>query len=40
MRRTQFLFLFFLLFASVWAQELTIQGRVIDAETGETLPYA
>ena len=40
MRRTQFLLLFFLLFASVWAQELTIQGRVIDAETGETLPYA
>ena len=23
----------------VWAQELTLQGRVVDAETGEPLPY-
>ena len=23
-----------------WAQELTVQGRVVDAETGEPLPYA
>ena len=23
----------------VWAQELALQGRVVDAETGEPLPY-
>ena len=40
MRRALFLLLILLLSVSVWAQELTIQGRVIDAETGETLPYA
>ena len=40
MLRTKFLFLFLLLSVSIWAQELTIQGRVIDAETGELLPYA
>lgn len=40
MQRTLFLLSFWLLSVSVWAQELTIQGRVIDAETGELLPYA
>jgi len=40
MLRAKFLFLFLLLSVSIWAQELTIQGRVIDAETGESLPYA
>ena len=40
MLRTPFLLLFLLLSASVWAQELTIQGRIVDAETGEPLPYA
>ena len=40
MLRTKFLFLFLLLSVSIWAQELTIQGRIIDAETGESLPYA
>ena len=32
--------LLLLLSVPVWGQELTIQGRIIDAETGETLPYA
>ena len=40
MRRTLFSILFLLLSVSVWGQELTLQGRVIDAETGEPLPYA
>ena len=26
--------------ASAWTQELTLQGRVVDAQTGEVLPYA
>ena len=40
MLRVKFIILFLLLSVSIWAQELTIQGRVIDAETGESLPYA
>ena len=24
---------------SAWAQEVELQGRVVDAKTGETLPY-
>ena len=40
MQRTLFLLSFWLLSVSVWAQELTIQGRVVDSETGESLPYA
>lgn len=32
--------LFLLLSASLPAQELTVQGRLVDAETGEPLPYA
>ena len=40
MLRPPFLLLFLLLSASVWAQELTILGRRVDAETGEPLPYA
>ena len=34
------LFLSVILFSvSVWAQEVELQGRVVDAKTGETLPY-
>jgi len=32
--------LLLMLSVPVWGQELTIQGRIIDAETGESLPYA
>lgn len=39
MRRILLFFSFVLLSASIWAQELTVQGRVVDAETGEALPY-
>lgn len=39
--RSILLLLSVLLFsASAWTQELTLQGRVIDAQTGEVLPYA
>lgn len=37
--RNILLFLFILLSVSTWAQEMVIQGRVVDAETGEALPY-
>ena len=40
MRRTKFFCLFLLFSASVWAQKLTIQGCIVDAETGDPLPYA
>lgn len=34
------LFLAVLLFSvSTWAQEVIVQGRVVDAKTGEKLPY-
>ena len=39
MHRTLLPILFLLFSVSVWAQELTLQGRVVDAETGEHLPY-
>ena len=40
MRRTLFFFLLLLLAVSATAQELMLQGRVVDAETDEPLPYA
>lgn len=39
MHRILLFFSLILLSASIWAQELTVQGRVVDAETGEALPY-
>ena len=39
MRSALFSLLFVLLSASAWAQQVTLRGRVVDAETGETLPY-
>ena len=40
MHRTLFFFLLLLLAISATAQELMLQGRVVDDETGEPLPYA
>ncbi|MBR6170206.1 MAG: carboxypeptidase-like regulatory domain-containing protein [Bacteroidaceae bacterium] len=39
MRRIQLFLSFVLLSVSIWAQELMVQGRVVDAKTGEALPY-
>ena len=39
MHRTLLPILFLLFSVSVMAQELTLQSRVVDAETGEHLPY-
>lgn len=40
MRRFLLLFPTILLSVSAWTQEVTLQGRVVDAKTGEPLPYA
>lgn len=38
--RNWLFYLFILLFpVSTWTQEMMVQGRVVDAETGEALPY-
>ena len=39
MRRIQLFLSYILLSASIWAQEVVVQGRVVDAKTGERLPY-
>ena len=39
MRRILLFLSFLLLSASIWAQEVVVQGRVVDAKTGEALPY-
>ena len=39
MRTVLFFFTILLFSVSVWAQEVVVQGRVVDAKTGEALPY-
>lgn len=39
MRKILLFLLFILLSESTWAQEVLVQGRVVDAKTGERLPY-
>ena len=39
MRTVLFFFTILLFSVSAWAQEVIVQGRVVDAETGEALPY-
>ena len=39
MKRFLYSILFLLFSVSVWAQQVTLRGRVVDAETGEALPY-
>ena len=39
MRTVLFFFTILLFSVSAWAQEVVVQGRVVDAETGEALPY-
>ena len=39
MRTVLFFFTILLFSVSAWAQEMVVQGRVVDAKTGETLPY-
>ena len=39
MRRIFFILSALLLSLSAWAQELVLQGRIVDAKTGEALPY-
>lgn len=40
MQKARFILLVWLFCVSAWAQELTLQGRVVDVETGEPLPFA
>ena len=39
MRTVLFFFTILLFSVSAWAQEVVVQGRVVDAKTGEALPY-
>ena len=39
MRTVLFFFTILLFSVSAWAQEVEVQGRVVDAKTGEALPY-
>ena len=39
MRTVLFFFTILLFSVSAWAQDVVVQGRVVDAKTGEALPY-